>query len=229
MDTELAEALSRVCGAVKGLVESYEESRAPDKLDSLAFQVDRLYRMLLSLDICSNQVLEAVSMSSSLLQELNDRVQSIGNECYTPQLLTHGIGRPKLNVTQEQLEHLLALGFSDPNIANVLGVSLSTVRRRMSEYGLSVRALYSVISDQDLDRVVAEIKEDFPNCGYRLMKGHLLHRGYRVTQVRIRESLHRVDPEGIAVRWCSVIHRRKYTVRSPLSLWHVDGNHKLVR
>ena len=62
-------------------------------------------------------------------------------------MLPHGVGRPKLNITHEQLEHLLAVGFSGPNVTDVLGVSLSTVRRRMSEYGLSVRALYSVISD----------------------------------------------------------------------------------
>ena len=99
----------------------------------------------------------------------------------------------------------------------------------MSEYRLSIRSLYSVISDQELDRIVSEVKKEFPNCGYRLMKGHLLHRGYRVTQAQIRESLHRVDQEGIAIRWSSVIHRRKYAVRSPLSLWHIDGNHKLIR
>ena len=44
-----------------------------------------------------------------------------------------------------------------------------------------------------------------------------------------QESLHRVDPDGIAILWSSVIHRRKYIVHSPLSLWHIDGNHRLIK
>ena len=205
VSNELVEALSRVCRVVLHLVESYDEGREPDKLDLLVFQVDRLYRILLSLDV-SNQILETLCASLCLLQELNESLQNVASEHgYASQVLQHGVvGRPKLNITQEQLEHLLVLGFSGPSIADLLGVSLSTVRRRMSEYRLSIRSLYSVISDQELDKIVSEVKKEFPNCGYRLMKGHLLHRGYRVTQAQIRESLHRVDPEGIAIRWSSV-------------------------
>ena len=41
--------------------------------------------------------------------------------------------------------------------------------------------------------------------------------------------VHRVEPEGVTVRWTSAVQRRKYSVFSPLSLWHLDGNHKLIR
>ena len=70
-------------------------------------------------------------------------------------------------------------------MAEVLGVSLSTIRRRMREFGLSVTALYSQVSDQELDEVVSEIKHDFPNCGSCLMCGHLMCRGHRVPHARI--------------------------------------------
>lgn len=30
-------------------------------------------------------------------------------------------------------------------------------------------------------------------------------------------------------RWKSTTRRRNYNVRYPLSLWHIDGNHKLIR
>ena len=54
---------------------------------------------------------------------------------YTPQYLFSGrIGRPRLDIRQEQLEYLLHLGFTCPQIAMLMGVSLSTIRRRMSEY-----------------------------------------------------------------------------------------------
>jgi len=30
-------------------------------------------------------------------------------------------------------------------------------------------------------------------------------------------------------RWRKAVQRRKYNVHSPLSLWHIDGCHKLIR
>ena len=229
-NSELLESVIRICQRVQRLVACYEEDREPDKLDCLVFHVDKLHRILLALNTTSSGILEAVGMSLTLLEELN-RSQTTRGECgYTPQVvLEHRRGRPRLDIKQEQLEYLLHLGFNCPKIAEMLGVSLSTVRRRMSEFGLSVTALYSTVTDQELDSLVSEIKEEFPNCGSRLMHGHLLHRGHRISQARIREALHRVDPEGVAVRLTSAVQRRKYAVSSPLSLWHLDGNHKLIR
>ena len=116
------------------------------------------------------------------------------------------------------------MGFKCPKIAEVMGVSLSTIRRRMSEFGLSVTALYSNITDHELDVMVTQIKHDFPNCGSRLATCFV--GGHRVSQARVRESLHRVDPEGVTF---SAVQRHKYKVFAPLSLWHLDGNHKLIR
>ena len=63
------------------------------------------------------------------------------------------------------------------------------------------------------------------------MTGYLAARGVRIQQKRIRESLRRVDPEGTLMRALelNVINRRRYSVPSPLALWHIDGNHKLIR
>lgn len=173
-------------------------------------------------------MLEHLSHCFYILQNLQDdpQTQAIG---YTPQKITGGIGRPKFDVSVEQLEHLLHIGLNCSSIASSLGVSLRTVRRRMTEHGLSVRALYTSIDNSDLDSVVDEIKVIFPNCGYRMLDGHLRRRGIRITQKRVRESLNRRDPCGSAVRWATSIQRRRYHVAGPLSLWHIDGNHKLIR
>ena len=225
--SELADAIVAVSQGVQRLLTSYEVSRNPDELDFLLYQVHKLYRIAAALNGCNNEVLETIGIGLSLLQELQDVVNTDG---YAPQLLTETCrGRPRLDIKKEQLEYLLHMGFSCPKIAAVIGVSLSTIRRRMSEYGLCVTELYSNVTDQELDSLVAQIKENFPNCGYRLMEGHLRHQGHRITQARIRESMRRVDPEGVAVRWAATVQRRKYTVCSPLSLWHIDGNHKLIR
>lgn len=71
----------------------------------------------------------------------------------------------------------------------------------------------------------------FPNCGYRKMRGFLRARGLHIQWSRIQDSMRRVCPEGILMRalQLTAVERRIYNVRSPLSLWHIDGNHKLIR
>ena len=63
------------------------------------------------------------------------------------------------------------------------------------------------------------------------MEGHLKANNVNVTWCRVRSSLWRVDPVGILSRTtqATLIIRRKYCVSSSLALWHVDGNHKLIR
>ena len=114
-------------------------------------------------------------------------------------------------------------------MASIFGVSTRTIHRRLEEYDLSVSGQYSGISDTELDVLVTEIKQHFPTCGYTMMTGHLQSRGYRIQESRVRTALIRVDPDSVATRWCSTTQRRTYNVYGPLALWHVDGNHKLVR
>ena len=216
---------------VQRLFDSYRSTNDPSELDVLIYQVTKLFRMMRASELCSTQLLEAVAVGLSLLENVQDSQSSlVNNYGYRPEFsFNHSRGRPRLEIPINQLQYLLELGFSCPQIASVLGVSLSTVRRRMDEGNLSISSLYSTITDDELDAIVMDIKASFPNCGYRLMYGHLVTRGYRVTQMRIREALRRVDPDGVAVRWATAIERRKYRVMSPLSLWHLDGNHKLIR
>ena len=99
----------------------------------------------------------------------------------------------------------------------------------MEQYGHYVHNLYSTLSDDQLDSVVTRIQSRFGVCGNRQMMGHLLASGIRVQQDRVRESQRRVDPGGCAMRRMVAINRRKYKVNGPLALWHIDGNHKLIR
>lgn len=76
-----------------------------------------------------------------------------------------------------------------------------------------------------------DIKKDMPHAGYRLVKGTLQARGFRVQWERVRASMHRVDTVGILCRMTQLgcVVRRTYSVSGPKSLAHVDTNHKLVR
>ena len=140
-------------------------------------------------------------------------------------------GRPKFEIERQQLVEMLGTNLSVPCIAKLLGVSSSTIFRRMREFGLSVSELYSSISDEELDNVVISIKNDMPTAGYRMVKGRLLSIGLRVQWTRMAASMHRVDSIGILSRLASLgcVVRRTYSVRGPLSLVHVDTNHKLIR
>ena len=72
--------------------------------------------------------------------------------------------KPRLDVHKEQLKYLLGVGFSTPQITITIGVGLSTNEvQNMTEYGFSVSALYSEITDIELDSIVKQIKLIFPN------------------------------------------------------------------
>ena len=133
------------------------------------------------------------------------------------------VGRPSFIVSHEQLSFLIENGFSVPQIADMIGVSIS-------EFGLCIRARYSQLTDDVFDSIVHEIQVEFPFCGYRQMQGHLLSRGFRVHQVHERESQLLVDPHGVGIRSFHgfLLRRREYSIPSPRSLHHMDGYHKLL-
>ncbi|XP_027131646.1 uncharacterized protein LOC113744818 [Larimichthys crocea] len=150
----------------------------------------------------------------------------------TPLSMEQGArGRPKTLISEEQISSLLELSFPVPTIADLLGVSIRTVRRRMEEFNFSVRASYSNLSNEQLDEIVSEIKTRMPHAGYRMMKGALEAEGHKVQWDRIRASLHRVDTLGVYSRMINLgcVVRRSYFVPSPRFLMHIDTNHKLIR
>ena len=76
------------------------------------------------------------------------------------------LGRPSFKIPVEHLQYLIENRFSVPEIADIIrGVSIRTVRRRMSDFRLSIRAQYSVITDTELAALVSEIQLQFPMCG----------------------------------------------------------------
>ena len=91
-------------------------------------------------------------------------------------------GRPFICISCEQLEYLIDLNFTAVSIAGILGVSRSTVYRRFKDYGLSIRNKYSSISDEMLDEIVQKILQQYPDCGQKMMSGHLKERGIVVQQ-----------------------------------------------
>ena len=86
---------------------------------------------------------------------------------------------------------------------------------------ISISCRYSLINDEEINKHVKKNFHDFPNIGYRSVKGHLANIGHIIQQNRIKESMRRVDFEGVLFRrflLTPVQRRSVYNVRAPLSL-----------
>ena len=61
------------------------------------------------------------------------------------------------------------------------------------------------------------------------MSGQLRSLDLQVQVEKVREVIREVDPEGVEDRRRRALKSREYNVPCPPYLWHVDGNHKLIR
>ena len=135
------------------------------------------------------------------------------------------VGCPRADVDLDDVEFLCSLKLSLTKVAALLGVSWSTIYRRMEEEGRVIGS-YTVITDNALDILIQRLKSDHPHEGKVLMAGHL---SVRIPRARLRASIHRVDPQGVAERSRRAIQRRVYSVPHSNYICHIDSHHKLIR
>lgn len=137
-------------------------------------------------------------------------------------------GAPKFEIPKSFLQNALENDMQISDISKLLSVSERTVYRRMSEFGLS-KMTFSEIDDDNLDLKLGEIVKEFPLCGETMLRQMLILKGIRIQRWRLRDSIHRMDDQGVHDRRTGRLHRRVYDVPGPNYLWHIDTNHKLVR
>ena len=205
------------------------ENLDSDGLDTAVFRLEQLASHVLRLcdvNLVDDDIHRLITDTISKLrrvEEINTNTPFVTGAVYSGRP-----GRPALEISYDHLLYLLNFELSVPDIAQALGVSESTIFRRMKTYGLSARQNVA-LSDQELEDKVREVLREFPNAGYRRVISQLSVNGLRPAQLRVREAMQRVDPQGVAVRWLRLTPRRQYNVSGPLALWHIDGNHKLIR
>ena len=181
------------------------------------------------------EALQFVGQGYASIGHMVDRLTAFGSQAMDmppPQacvVLDGTVGRPSFQIFPTQLEFLINNRFSVPQIAQLMDVSVSTIRRRMQTFNLSIRATYSSITNEELDELVSRMQEQFPNWDNRQMYGYLLSLNIRVQFSRVRESQNRVDTEGSKMRRLFSLRRRSYSVCGTQHLWHIDGHHKLIR
>lgn len=139
-------------------------------------------------------------------------------------------GRPKFIVDVEAVKLLREQAFSWGKIAETFGISASTLGNLRKEYNIedSIQS-YSDISNDELDSFIKQIKHDNPFYGEIMVAGALKSKNIIISRNRLRESIQRIDAFGIITRLTNTIPRRKYKVAGPNALWHIDGNHKLIK
>ena len=113
-------------------------------------------------------------------------------------------------------------------VASFLGVSRPQVYKAIREYGIEYKK-FTDLSDSRLEEIMASVKENHPSAGEVMLQGHLRAQGLHVQRNRLRTAIHQSDPIGTEARRRPPIRRRVYSVPCPNYLWHIDGNHKLIR
>lgn len=196
-------------------------------VESVLTNVVRLHDLIPNSDIVTTSLQHLLQALTRSLDSPTSTAR--GASHYNDQRARGQLGRPAFHVPRDQMEYLLSFQFQVPDIARLFGISHRTARRRLAEYGLSSRRAYSEMTDDQLIDMVREVKCLYSTCGERMLDGHLRSRGKNIQRHRLRAALQEVDSEGVALRFRLPVRRRSYSVRSPNSLWHIDGNHKLIR
>ena len=195
------------------------ELRSED-MDGVLIRLDVIFQCLASVEPV---FLPSVNFSN-LLSAVSDMIFHVQSAiCDSDLSQRPGPGRPALNISEHVLSSLLEQDFTQVEVAKIFGCSTKTVRRRIVEFGLSDSIQYTKIPDDVLDGLVQDFVLNFPTSGQKTLAGYLRTLGYRIQRCRIRESLYRVDPWGVEQRSKRLLHRRRYKVPGPNSLWHIDG------
>lgn len=212
-----------------------DPSQIPSYLHSLQDLVDWLNAEVkgkLPLTVWRNLILESIA----LRDEIHACYQGL---LHTPTAFTsqaEKIALPQggyvLDINIEALQQLTAIGFTDQEIADHLGCSRRTVyRRRQAVQPMNKRQAKHLASEDILRQAITnhQAEHDGPMLGYRTIQGHLNSQGILVTREQVRELNRELNPGSTALRRAVLRTRRVYKVPFPNSLWHIDGQHKLIR
>ena len=123
-------------------------------------------------------------------------------------------------------------GFSYKEIISLLSschdvnFSIRTLHRILKRYNL-MRKNRDVNIYQVLNSIAAELRTSNSQLGYRAMHQKLCSKGVFADRETVRLAVKCLDPEGVELRRKHKLTRRKYSVKGPNHVWHVDGNDKL--
>ncbi|XP_046864706.1 uncharacterized protein LOC124459241 [Xenia sp. Carnegie-2017] len=138
-----------------------------------------------------------------------------------------------LNMQTEQFVTTIVISFGhlrntllqDANmietIATLINMFQCLVRRLMDRFETSVY--------DDLQYNCPNVCSEGRGRPQLLIPKEQLEESNFVQRWRVRQSIWRIDPDSRMLRCRKITKRRLYNVPTPNSLWHLDGQHKLIR
>lgn len=179
MQQDVTTVANRIAGVLNSISRTLSQPHSEQEADCVCYHLECIIAHLARYSDQFenlNQALSGLEEAHRILTQ-HAAAQLLGFQA--PKVLTGTRGRPHFDITPEQLDYFLDFEFTVPEIARMLSVSVRTVHRRLSEYGLSVRRSYSDITHDDLKGVVAAYLDGNPNSGYRMVNGFLKSIGLR--------------------------------------------------
>ncbi|PPQ76330.1 hypothetical protein CVT24_008496 [Panaeolus cyanescens] len=141
-------------------------------------------------------------------------------------------GRPPKLIDPSAMEWATQTHLTADKIAELFGVSRSTLSKQMKAAGLPTSTRTSNINDDRLQELVRDAMAARPDTGLAYLTGYLrANFQVRVQRWRLRQAVHNVDTVGTVMRRLGVAKkvRGSYHVSRPHALWHIDGHHKLIK
>ena len=133
------------------------------------------------LDLCGIQLPDRV------IELISEALLAIEEHCEIRDTALGCSGRPKFDISSEQLTNLSHGTWLHRGRHGYYSRCITQyyIARRLRELGLSVERKYCVISNEDLDDLVLSILQQYPECGQKMMHGHLKERGILIQQTRV--------------------------------------------
>ena len=179
--------------------------------------------ILLSYTSQITELLDLIRTLSTNWQRYTDELQARPEAIYHLQVVRSlSPGRPKFQISQNQLEYLASLSFTWSEVARILGVSRMTIYRRRVEFGMMDNETGRSLTDQELRSYIITLRRDLPQVGESMVFGRIRSEGYTVPRQQIRHAIRDTDPLNTALRWRGdEAYRRPYSVPGPNALWHI--------
>ena len=127
-------------------LERYKHSNGERDLQLMIGKVDYLRRIVVNLEI-DDFVANFINEAYRSLLETERSNQHGGYQALKQETERGRRGRPPFDISKEQLSYFIDNGFKIKDISSMLGVSVRTVERRISSFGLSIsgKKLYPCI------------------------------------------------------------------------------------
>ncbi|CAJ0859168.1 8483_t:CDS:2, partial [Entrophospora sp. SA101] len=194
--------------ANSALIQSDDSDYLQNQLINLERTISLLSHLIYNVTESSihyQNLIQNLILSQQTYEQLNNKIflliDQVGPEMLFVSPQSSG-GRPKLEVSENAIILLCSEGFSWVDIANIFGISITTLYRRRCDLNILNIPSYSEISNNELDQIILNIKESQPYSGQNILMGALKSRSVRITRERLREALRRIDPWV----WQIVIH-----------------------